>query len=314
MINKEKNFISVVLYIHNEEKNIVYFLETIIDLLNIYFDKYEIICVDDCSSDHSTDVLRTYCEKNVLVQTVSLIHMSMYQGLELSMNAGVDLAIGDFIYEFDSIAIDYDSTLIYEVYKKALEGGYDIVGASPGKGHLLSSKIFYSIYNAGTGGRAGLCSETFRLLSRRAINRSTSLNKTLTYRKAVYQSCGLKYTDIVYDNQKIDRQGFSNPEKRLRLNTGIDALLLFTDILSKIVFAVTILFLCFTIGIGIYTFCVYLSPHDPVEGWTMLMIFLSCSFTGMFLIFTIILKYLSTIVDMIFKKQNYLVESIEKIK
>ena len=60
---------------------------------------------------------------------VNVVHMSFFQGLESAMNAGRDIAIGDFVYEFDDIFVDYEPELIMEVYREMLCGN-DIVAAS----------------------------------------------------------------------------------------------------------------------------------------------------------------------------------------
>lgn len=65
-------------------------------------------------------------------------------------------------------------------------------------------------------------------------------------------------------------------------------------------------------GIGLYSLVVYLGNAKPVEGWTTIMLFLSLCFCTTFSLIAIIIKYLSIILDMIFRKQNYLVDSIEK--
>ena len=62
----------------------------------------------------------------------------------------------------------------------------------------------------------------------------------------------------------------------------------------------------------IYTVVIYLSG-SPVAGWTTTMLFLGFGFFGMFAILTLILKYLSILVDLTFKRQKYVFESIEKI-
>ena len=37
------------------------------------------------------------------------------------MNAGKELAIGDYVFEFDTVDMDYDSEKIYEIYKEIVE-------------------------------------------------------------------------------------------------------------------------------------------------------------------------------------------------
>lgn len=53
MANKEKNFVSAVVYVHNAEKRIEIFLKTIIKILEDNFEHSEIICVNDASEDES---------------------------------------------------------------------------------------------------------------------------------------------------------------------------------------------------------------------------------------------------------------------
>ena len=62
----------------------------------------------------------------------------------------------------------------------------------------------------------------------------------------------------------------------------------------------------------VYAVIVFLVGH-PVEGWTTTMLFMGLSFFGIFAIMAVILKYLSLITNLVFKKQEYVFESIEKL-
>lgn len=81
---KEANFVSAVIYIHNNEREITPFLEWLDTQLDLNFKKYEIICVDDGSMDASEEAVRAY-GKNRAKEAVSLLHMSYFQGLEVAM-------------------------------------------------------------------------------------------------------------------------------------------------------------------------------------------------------------------------------------
>lgn len=243
--------------------------------------------------------------------STTLINMSFYQGKELSINAGIDLAIGDFVYEFDSTIMDYPLETIFNIYKKSLEG-YDIVSASSKEKRKLSSKIFYKIFNHFSYSQNKIDTESFRIVSRRAINRMNALNKTIPYRKAIQASCGLNIATIYYDvkirkNDKMDRMLRKEREKN-----AIDALILFTDVSYKASFILTLLMFLLTFIAFIYTVFVFVTGK-PVEGWTTTMLFLSFGFSGIFLIFAIIIKYLSIILNLIFKRTSYLIESINKL-
>lgn len=67
-----------------------------------------------------------------------------------------------------------------------------------------------------------------------------------------------------------------------------------------------------TLGGVIYTIAVF-ALGQPVAGYTTTMLVLTGSFFGVFAILAMIIKYLSVLVDLIFKKQKYIIESIDKI-
>lgn len=308
--DKEKNFVSAVVYVHDRENTIKASLKQINDVLNEHFLKYEIICVNDASYDDSASVIKEFGEK-YLDCPLSIVNMGFFQGVEMSMNAGVDLSIGDFVFEFDSDIIDFEPSLIMDIYYHSLKG-YDIVSATADGKKRLSSSLFYKLFNKSAKTQYKLSTESFRILSRRAINRVHALSKTIPYRKALYANCGLKMDTVHYKPNNSSRSDRSNKQSDTRLETALDSLMLFTNIGYRASMILTIIMILATIGIGIYTILVFALGH-PVPGFTTTMLVLTGSFFGVFAILTIIIKYLSLLVNLIFKKQRYLVESIEKI-
>lgn len=309
--NKENNFVSAVIYVHNSEDKLKNFLDVLYKVLSGNFNKFEIICVNDCSTDGSIREIRNFAAY-VDNAMVSIVNMSIYQGIELSMNAGVDLSIGDFVFEFDNLSVDYEPSMIMEIYHHSLKG-YDIVSAAPKVMAKMSSKLFYWLYNKYSKSMYKLRSETFRILSRRAINRVLSISKTIPYRKALYVNCGLKVDTLLYDTKKRPNVHFSKQVEENRREVATDTMILFTDVAYKFSLTLSTILLLLTLASGIYTCAVFFGQHRPVPGWTTTMLLLSGGFFGIFLILSIIIKYLSVLVELIFKRQKYLVESIEKI-
>lgn len=309
--NKEKNFISAVVYVHNGENEIKEFLTKINEKLDGNFEKYEIICVNDKSTDKSVEKIKECCS-NLQNTTISIINMSYYQGIEIAMNAGVDLSIGDFVYEFDNINIDYNLDVIKEIYDEALKG-YDIVSAKSNKKGRLTSRIFYNIFNRNANSLYPISTESFRILSRRAINRVKSLNITIPYRKAIYANCGLKVKGISYNSIKNVNAKLSKQTNDMRKDLAVDSLILFTDVAYKFAITMALVMMLATLITGFYAIYIFLSRR-AIVGWTTTMLVLSFAFCGIFAILTIMIKYLSIIINLIFKKQKYLIESIEKIK
>jgi len=311
-MQKEKKFISLVVYLHNAEDYVDYFLDKILPVCENHFQEFEIVCVNDGCTDDTIEKLKKYIEKNQIKAMVNVIHMSFFQGLESAMNAGRDIAIGDFVYEFDDVFVDYEPELILRVYEKMLDGN-DIVAARS-KGKLrLSSKVFYALYNSTSRSKGKIGPETFRIVSRRAINRIKSMGQYIPYRKAVYMNCGLRNDTISYESKDKDARVKNKIVAQERASLAMDSFIYFTSAMEKASAVISGLFLLLTVGMGIYVISDFFNSNKPVEGWLSTMSFLALGFFGVFALLTIILKYLSVLLNLVFKQQRYLVADIEKV-
>ena len=310
MDEKQKSFLSAVVYVHNGGRTIKEFLGMLYQVLSVSFEHFEIICVDDASTDDSVAKVKE-AAKFMQGATLNLLYMSYFQGIELSMNAGTDLAIGDYVFEFDTSECDYEKSLIMEVFRTA-QTGYDVVSACPKKKQRFSSTLFYKVFNMGSTGKYNMRTESFRIVSRRVINRVESMNKTIPYRKAVYASSGLPVKSLVYDCVKTQEVEKDKLEDSYRKELAMNTLILFTDLGYHFSIRMTLLMMLITLLIGIYAFVFYLCGN-PIEGWTTTMLFMAFAFFGLFGILTIIVKYLSVIVGLVFKRRQYMVEGLEKI-
>lgn len=308
----EKKFVSLVIYLHNSAEYLRKFMDTVIPVFENNFEQFEIVCVNDACTDHTIELLKEYVEEKHLTAMVNVVHMSFFQGLESAMNAGRDISIGDFVYEFDDIFMDYEPNLIIDVYQKLLEGN-DVVSASS-KGKLrLTSRLFYALYNRTSRGKGKIGPETFRIVSRRAINRIKSMGQYIPYRKAVYHNCGLKTATINYDSAQKDVRIKNKTIASERTSLALDSFIYFTNALERISAIISGVFLFFIVAMALYIIHDAISASRPVEGWLSTMGFLALGFFGVFVLLTIILKYLSVLLNLIFKQQRYLVADIEKV-
>lgn len=305
MNNKEKKVVSAVIYLHNNENVIVPFVKTIVSTLEGIFEKAEIIIVNDASADKSVELVKN--DASLKGHSISIIQMSFHQGIEVSMTAGVDLSLGDFIFEFDDLLIDYDISLIEKSYRKLIEGN-DIVTVSPINSNSLVSTIFYKVYNYFSVSGYKIRSDRFRILSRRSINRAYSISKSIPYRKALYANSGLKISSITYLPNKNREKKSSFFQNKMAINT----LIIYTNLAFRISIAITLLLFLFTLGTVFYTIMIYFSDKKPIEGWTTLMMLISGSFSGLFFLLAIIIKYLSLLVELVYSKKMYLFESIDR--
>ena len=307
---KESNFVSAIIYLHSDSGNAESFLEMVYDTLNNNFKHFEMICVDDfCTPDAITSVQAFGEKKNGMELTV--IHTGKYQGLEKAMIAGMNFAIGDYVFEFDSVYADFEPQLIMDVYRKALNGN-DIVSASPSSKTHGFSKLFYRIFNRYSNISYPIYTERFRVVSRRAINRINDVNKKIIYRKVAYASSGLKNDRIVYTPKSVDIVACSKVENRERWNVGIDALVLFTNVAFNFSLSCSVLLSVFSLCVIVYTVGVFILDM-PIEGWTTTMLLISVAFLGLFVVLTCLTKYLSLIIRLQVSRREYTFESIEKV-
>lgn len=310
MANKEKNFMSAVIYVHNDEMVIDGFLQAVIGVLEDNFEHSEIICVNDFSQDDSAQVVRK-TGRQAHGTTVTVLNMSYFHGVETAMNAGVDLAIGDFVLEFDSCTLDFAPQEIMNVYRESLKG-FDIVSASPDKKQRFTSNIFYNVFNRFTDYSYKLYSERFRVLSRRVINRISSMNKSVPYRKAVYANCGLKTMNVKYRVTDAGHGKEDRTERKYRTELAVNSMILFTELGYRFSVTMTVIMMLVAVFVAVYSAFVYLFS-TPVAGWTTTIFFMSFAFFGLFGILTIIIKYLQILVDLVFRRKKYSFESIEKL-
>lgn len=308
MENKEKNFVSAVVYLYNEGEYIHSYLKGLEQTLRQNFEKYEIIVVNDASKDDGAQKVKAYVSSQEGAK-VTLMNMGYHQGMETSMDAGVDLAIGDFVFELEFTNADYDWSVLMDVYRHSLEG-YDIVNAKGNVGKKITTgSLFYNMMNRYANLQYPLTSGSFRIVSRRAINRIHSLATRIPYRKVAYANCGLKCDTILYECiKKVKLRGVSN-----RLDLATNSLVLFTDVAFRISIWFAIIMIVLTIVIAAYAI-VSLISIKIVPDWAIMILFAGFALSGLFVLLTLIIRYLTTLVRLNFLKRDYVFESIDKLQ
>jgi len=138
----EANLIfSVVIPCYNAENEIKNCLDA---LLNSSYKNFEIVCVDDCSTDDTSRVINKYSRK------VKLLRLKKNSGAAVARNEGVKAAKGDIIVLLDSDVIVKENTL--ENFKEDLiqQKGDVIIGnyskKHPFKGFATNYKNFWLHY------------------------------------------------------------------------------------------------------------------------------------------------------------------------
>jgi glycosyltransferase involved in cell wall biosynthesis len=167
---KEKIEISVVAPLYNEEKNLHEFFRELNDVLTADKKPFEIIFVNDGSTDSSEEVLRNIAEKNNHTQVVTLRKNT---GKARSLEQGLKLARGDKVVILDA-DLQYDPGDIQALAAK-IDEGYDVVSgkrvnrADPWS-VVLTSWIFRRIIRLLSGLKLDDCFSGIKCFSSSAIN------------------------------------------------------------------------------------------------------------------------------------------------
>lgn len=118
--------ISVIIPMYNTEK---YIDECLTSLLNQTFKNFEILVVDDCSTDNSVAIVEKYLKQWDRKERFAILHMSKNSGRPgIARNFGIDAAKGKYIYFLDSDDF-LDNTVLEDFFKVAEEFQADVVQA-----------------------------------------------------------------------------------------------------------------------------------------------------------------------------------------
>ncbi|MDN4620697.1 glycosyltransferase [Paenibacillus sp. PsM32] len=305
---KEPVFVSVVMYVHNNENTIKDALINIDQVINNHFKHYELILVNDDSSDETLAKMRDSI--TLLHGDTTIINLSRKHGVESAMLAGINKSIGDFVFEVESAEVNYPFQLLYEMYTTATGKGYDIVAATTGKTEW-KSRLFYKLLNSMSYLNLSLSTESVRLVTRRALNAMLNLKEKVRYRKALYEFTGFSKTVITYQPSKAASSKKMNGEN---LSLAIDALVSFSNAGLKLSHYLSIAFFVFSVFMGGYALYNYFFNKYVVQGWTTLMILISLGFAGMFFITGILGEYISRILIETQNRPFYSASSVEMYK
>lgn len=196
-----KNFIvSIVVPFFNEEDSINLFFESIKNVIDRQNFNYEIICIDDGSTDTTLELLKTYAKNNNKIKIISL---SRNFGKEFALTAGIDAAQGDVVIPLDSDLQD-PPELIPSMIEEWQKGFLIVLAkrasrAADTKLKRGSAHFFYKIINILSDVAIPENTGDFRLLDRKVVDALKNLPERTRFMKGLFAWIGFDHTTIYYD-------------------------------------------------------------------------------------------------------------------
>ena len=196
----EKPDISIIVSVYNEEDSLDIFFKTIRQTMEQKKDYlYEIVCVDDGSTDDTFQLLQKYAQDDFRIK---VLKFSRNFGKEYGLMAGLKYCAGRAAVPID-VDLQDPPELILQFIEK-WEDGYDMVygirndRASDTWLKRLTAKLFYKTYNLMTRSPIPYNAGDYRLIDRKIIDTILELSERNIFMKGIFgwtgfKSCGIKY-------------------------------------------------------------------------------------------------------------------------
>lgn len=220
--------ISVVVPCYNEEKVIAMTYDQLRAALEKITDDYEMIFVNDGSSDGTIGALKRFAENDKCVKYISF---SRNFGKESAMLAGLRFASGDYTVIMDA-DLQHPPELIAEMLTYAQEGYDQVIGRRDRDGddkrNAFFARTYYRLVDRLTDVKLADGVGDFRMLSRKALDALLTMNEYNRFSKGLFSWIGFKEKIIHYKNRQR-AAGESKWNFGSLIKYGVDGVLSFNN-------------------------------------------------------------------------------------
>jgi glycosyltransferase involved in cell wall biosynthesis len=274
--------VSLVVPVHNEMQNVLQFVERIDFVFTGLYYNYNIIFVDDGSTDKTLGLIKKIAKSNSNVYFISL---SRNFGQQSALRAGMEHAAGDCIITMDG-DLQHPPEMIANMLEK-WEQGFEIVYTIREENKKLgyfknkSSRLFHFIMNRLSDLEMNYGEADFRLIGRRVLDIINSLPEHNLYYRGIVKWVGFSQIGLKYiPNERNAGESKYNLSKLIKL--AIDGITAFS--IKPLTIATYLGLIISVLSILYVPYILYsLFNRHPISGWTSLMF--SLAFFGGLILF-----------------------------
>ncbi|MDR1792311.1 MAG: glycosyltransferase family 2 protein [Bacteroidales bacterium] len=299
---------SIVVSVYNEAENIVDVYQQLTEILQTQNITYEIIFVNDGSSDKSLQILKKIVDGN---DRVKIISFSRNFGHEAAMLAGIDYSEGDSIVCMDA-DLQHPPTMLPLMLQKRAEG-FEIINMvrtqrqDAGRIQNFNSRLFYRFLNKISKVElAENASDFFLISSRVGEILKNNFRERTRFLRGIIQMLGFQRTTLEYI--AIPRQsGKSKYSTRKLVSLSLTAM----ATLSKIPLEIGIYlgFISALLSIALVIFSLIMKIiEQPIPGYTTLVVFMGFMFSIQFFMLGIMGKYIGFLFDETKQRPIYIID------
>jgi dolichol-phosphate mannosyltransferase len=297
----------------NEEEVIPELDKRLRALLDAVGVTWEVVFIDDGSTDRSRDLILALAEKE---PRYKLVGLSRNFGHQIAMTAGLDHAEGEAVVVMDADLQD-PPDLVNEMLARWREG-YDVVYAvrERREGESLfkrfTAAVFYRTLRFMVGLDIPVDTGDFRLQSRRVVLALRAMRETHRFVRGFVVWVGFKQTAV-----RFVRPGrFAGTTKyplRKMFRFAIDGITAFSIVPLHL--ASLLSFISFVVAIGISAWAGWerFFGTGVVPGWTSTVLAISLSSAGQFLLIGILGEYVGRIYQEVKNRPIYVVGELKNL-
>jgi glycosyltransferase involved in cell wall biosynthesis len=246
--------LSVVAPLFNEEGNVAELVRRVRASADAApgIDAYEIVLVDDGSTDRTVELLKVHAAAD---PRIVIVRLSRNFGHQLASTAGLDIARGDVV-----VLIDADLQDPPELIPAMVErwhAGFDVVYAvrrsrrGESRFKLWTARMFYRTTQHMTKVAIPVDAGDFRLMSRRVIDALKAIRERHRFIRGLVSWVGYPQTAIEYDRDPRYSGASKYPVSKM-LRFAVDGITSFSDVPLRFAsyFGFVVSAVAFVVGIG----------------------------------------------------------------
>ncbi|WP_020589587.1 glycosyltransferase family 2 protein [Desulfobacter curvatus] len=191
--------ISIVCPFFNEQEMVSIFINEIYKILNQTHKSFEIVCVNDGSTDSTLEQLLLEKKKR---KEIKIVNLSRNFGKEAALTAGLDSSKGDVIIPIDADLQDPPELMLR--FLEYWEKGYEVVLAkrndrsSDSLSKRITAKMFYKVHNIISTTKVPENVGDYRLITRKVLQSLQKLPESQRFMKGLFAWVGYKTAIVEY--------------------------------------------------------------------------------------------------------------------
>ncbi|WP_297979630.1 glycosyltransferase family 2 protein [uncultured Methanobrevibacter sp.] len=256
--------ISIVVPCYNEEETIPLFYDAITKILKSIEEDYEIIFINDGSTDNSLTKIKD-------LKDVKYLSFSRNFGKEAALYAGLENSQGDYVVVMD-VDLQDPPELIIDMLDLIKTTDFDIIGtrrvSRKGEPPIRSffARLFYKLMNRFSNVELVDGARDFRLMTRQVIDAILRLDEYNRFSKGLFQWVGFKTKWLEYEN--VERAAGETSWSFWGLvQYSIEGIVSFTTAPLSISTFLGIIFSIIAFLLILFVVLKNLLYSDPVQGW-----------------------------------------------